>query len=181
MKSPSKLKNISIGHIVHIAAGSLKLRGVFGKCDFMCLCSCLFSMTQKLSLQHRDLLSWVLPPLSLADPCLAPDVSLHLPLHLGGSDSQYDDKVLWLATISEANLLRANYRLGNREGKTCFPPVYFRAIFHCPRVLRAQHGAAQKTWLRSHSAKHIEFQEAGKLFIPLEVVWKMVHVGEDKN
>ena len=55
------------------------------------------------------------------------------------------------------------------------------------RCLALSQSAESTAWsclenlIRSHSAEHIEFQEAGKL-LPLEGVWKMVHVwGEDKN
>lgn len=66
-------------------------------------------------------------------------------VHLGGSDSQYDDKGFCPATISEANLLRTNNIPGNREGKTYLPTVYFGVVFHCPQVPRAQRGVAHKT------------------------------------
>lgn len=56
------------------------------------------------------------------------------------------------------------------------------------RCLALSQSAESTAWsclenlIRSHSAEHIEFQEAGKL-LPLEGVWKMVHGrgGEDKN
>lgn len=50
------------------------------------------------------------------------------------------------------------------------------------RCLALSQSAESTAWsclenlIRSHSAEHIEFQEAGKL-LPLEGVWKMVHVG----
>lgn len=55
------------------------------------------------------------------------------------------------------------------------------------RCLALSQSAESTAWsclenlIRSPSAEHIEFQEAGKL-LPVEEVWKMVHVwGEDKN
>lgn len=125
--------------------------------------------------------SLVCPPLSLADPHLVPEVSQYLWMHLGGSDSQYDDKVLWLATVAEANLLRANYRLGNKEGKTYFPPVHFRAVFHCPRVLRAQRGAAQKTWLGPTVLSTWSFKRLGNCSCHWKLYEKWSMWRQDKN
>lgn len=110
-------------------------------------------MTYRSSIQHGDLLSWVPPPWSCASPHLVSEVSQHLLMHLGGSDSQYDHKVLCLATISEANLLRTNCILGNRERKT-FPPVYFSCLPLSQSVESTAWNCLENL-IRSHSAKHI--------------------------
>lgn len=37
---------------------------------------------------------WSVSPLSIGELCLVPEVSQYLRMHLGSSDSQYDDEVL---------------------------------------------------------------------------------------
>lgn len=126
-------------------------------------------LTYSASIQHGDLLSRAAPPLSGACPRLSQESLRALGCIVVGQGFSMGTRGFMTTCSIRSKLVENQLPAWESGRKNLFPPDLFQSCLPLSQSAESAAWSCSENLIRSHGAKHIEFQEAAKL-LPLEVV-----------